>query len=113
MVGFDVLQRRLRDLVNERISNGEFTERGFARMLGISQPQVHNVLKGARKLSYPIADKMMARLEISAQELFTEAEIQAAQAKRLAGWIPRKPPVRDFHAQPMYDGRDGVRDRAV
>ena len=49
-VDFAALQSRLKHAVIRRIYNGEFTERGFARMLGISQPQVHNVLKGARKL---------------------------------------------------------------
>ncbi len=35
----------------ESNSNGELTERGFARSVGISQPHVHNVLKGVRNLS--------------------------------------------------------------
>ena len=37
--------------VRDRIHNGELTERRLARMIGMSQPHMHNVLKGARNLS--------------------------------------------------------------
>jgi plasmid maintenance system antidote protein VapI len=51
---FQDAQQRLLAYVRDRIHNGELTERGFARMIGISQPHVHNVLKGVRNLSIEI-----------------------------------------------------------
>jgi transcriptional regulator with XRE-family HTH domain len=48
-------QLRLLTYVRDRIHNGELTERGFARLIGMSQPHVHNVLKGVRNLSISIS----------------------------------------------------------
>jgi hypothetical protein len=74
IIGFGVLRLRLREIINHRIGNGEFTERGFARLTGVSQPQIHNVLKGARGLSPRIADLMLAKLGISLLDLLTPEE---------------------------------------
>jgi hypothetical protein len=49
-LAFADFQQRLISFVVAKIRNGEFTERGLARVLGVSQPQLHNVLKGARPL---------------------------------------------------------------
>jgi predicted XRE-type DNA-binding protein len=68
-VSFVALQARLIRLVNLRIKNGDFTERGLARILGISQSQVHNVLKGARRLQPELADHLMARLDMNVLDL--------------------------------------------
>ncbi|MGC2661900.1 MAG: helix-turn-helix transcriptional regulator [Bryobacteraceae bacterium] len=68
-VNFDTLQGRLIALANFRIRNGEFTERGLARMLQVSQPQMHNVLKGQRRLRWELADALLARLNISVLDL--------------------------------------------
>ena len=73
---FTVLQARLIRFVNLRIENGEFTERGLARILGISQPQVHNVLKGARKLKPEVADHIMRKLDMSLLDLLEPSELQ-------------------------------------
>ena len=47
-----------------RIANGEVTERALARRVGVSQSQMHNVLKGARTLSPKLADRLLVALEI-------------------------------------------------
>lgn len=94
-VGFGDLQSRLRDLVARRISNGEFTERGFARRLGISQPQIHNVLKGARKLSPAMADLILSTLNMTVVDLLTDVECAASLSARHAD-VPRKPPSHDL-----------------
>ena len=73
---FSGLQDRLRALVNMRINNGEFTERGLARLLGISQPQIHNVLKGRRKLNAALADRILGKFEMNVLDLFREPELQ-------------------------------------
>ncbi len=68
-VSFQALQSRLIRFVNLRIKNGDFTERGLARILGISQSQIHNVLKGARRLQPELADHLMAKLDVSLVDL--------------------------------------------
>lgn len=42
-----------------RLYNGELTERSLARVTGISQPHLHNVLKGKRLLSIPKLDQIL------------------------------------------------------
>lgn len=77
-VTFDGLQVRLLKLVNTRIHNGEYTERGLARILGISQSQLHNVLKGARKLHLDLADRFLAKFGLTLLDLFGEHELEEA-----------------------------------
>ena len=83
---FDVLQARLIQQVRLRINNGEFTERGLARLLGISQSQIHNVLKGARRLQMHLADRILMKLGLSAMDLLHEGELDAALRQRIANW---------------------------
>jgi hypothetical protein len=78
---FSTLQARLLEYVNTCIANGEFTERSLGRMTGISQPHIHNLLKGARKLSPEIADLLLAHLRISVLVLLTSEELASAPKK--------------------------------
>jgi predicted XRE-type DNA-binding protein len=107
---FTTLRHRLVDAVNARISNGEFSERGLARILGISQPQIHNVLKGARKLSPEIADVILMRLQISILDLLTPGELGYSPSRSTRSTdllalssfaeskgVPRKPPSSTLH----------------
>lgn len=66
---------RLIEFVNTRIRNGDFTERALAKLIGISQPQIHNVLKGARKLRPELADRLIRRFEMSVLDLLEPGEI--------------------------------------
>ena len=75
-VTFGALQTRLICAVNARIHNGNFTERGLARILGVSQPQIHNVLKGVRKLRTELADRLIRSLEMSVLDLFDIEELR-------------------------------------
>ncbi|HEX7360449.1 MAG TPA: helix-turn-helix transcriptional regulator [Bryobacteraceae bacterium] len=103
---FEELQERLLRLVRGRIGNGEFTERGLARMTGISQPQIHNYLKGARKLSPEFADRLMLRFDISILDLFEPSELLEQAAARAGG----KKPVRSelsWHARSDHFGSGG------
>jgi hypothetical protein len=70
-------QRRLISFVTAKIRNGEFTERGLARVLGVSQPQLHNVLKGARPLKPEFADCLLRQFEIGILDLVHRAELAA------------------------------------
>lgn len=73
-VTFATLERRLRRRVLERIHNGDFSERGAALLAGISQPHLHNALKGSRRLSPELADRLMVRLSIDFDELLEPGE---------------------------------------
>lgn len=108
-VSFRDLQDRLISFVVMKIRNGEFTERRLARVLGVSQPQLHNVLKGARPLKPEFADCLFKHFEIGVIDLLSRAELSARieemQAELAQLWLsalpagdgavaPRKPPLK-------------------
>ncbi len=66
---FQDLQGELVDLAREKVRTGQVTERGLARMCGMSQPHMHNVLKGIRSLSTSSADRLMNALGIHVADL--------------------------------------------
>jgi transcriptional regulator with XRE-family HTH domain len=115
-VDFRLLQLRLIAHVRARVRNGEISERSLARLTGISQPHIHNVLKGARLLSADMADQMLHRLRIDLVDLLTADEGGAAHGvppsqepadpgecrmvALLDGWIGRE------HPYPQAAGRD-------
>jgi len=66
---FETLQRRLLTRVRTSVTNGELTERGLARMIGISQPHMHHILKGVRALSLENADRILRRLDLTVLDL--------------------------------------------
>lgn len=55
----------LLELARKRVRSGEVSERGLARLSGISQPHMHNVLKGIRALSIESADRLMRGMEVT------------------------------------------------
>ena len=68
------LQTRVVRRMSARIRNGEFTERGLARLAGISQSHMHNVLKGVRTLSPELADQILDSLAMSVFDLIEPEE---------------------------------------
>ena len=68
------LQENLLRLVRERMHSGELTERGLARLTGISQPHIHNVLKGKRILSMDSSDLILASLRIDIRDLISPSD---------------------------------------
>jgi hypothetical protein len=95
------VQLRLLAYVRSQISNGELTERGFARLIGISQPHVHNVLKGVRKLSPNIFDVALKYLHLSMLDLVPSDELEAfLQSRRL----PRRSTEVRFLDRPIGPG---------
>jgi plasmid maintenance system antidote protein VapI len=60
---FHSLLEQLRQRVIERIAQGDVTERGLARKAGVSQPHLHNVLKGIRTMTPEVADRLMEALK--------------------------------------------------
>jgi antitoxin component HigA of HigAB toxin-antitoxin module len=68
------LQQRFVALLRKRVRNGELTERGLARMVGISQPHMHNVLHGKRTFSLETTDDMMRQLRVDVLDLIEPGE---------------------------------------
>ncbi len=52
-----------------RVRNGEMTERRLARLIGVSQPHMHNVLKGVRTLTPQVSDRILMELKMSVLDL--------------------------------------------
>lgn len=61
-------------VVQMKIRNGTVSERGLARNIGLSQPHLHNVLKGARKLTPEVADRLLYGLHLSVIDLLRAGE---------------------------------------
>lgn len=88
---FQILQARLIQNLRSKLDNGEFTERGLSRLTGISQPQVHNLLKGARKLSSESADLFLEAAHLSVSDLLNPCETGSVDA--FSGPVPPVPPT--------------------
>jgi hypothetical protein len=76
MPGFQELHRRLVLLLQERVRSWELTERGLARLTGISQPHIHNVLKGKRVFSKDTADAILVELHLDVLDLVEPRELR-------------------------------------
>ena len=74
---FHQLQQRLLDRLRQRIRSGEATERGLARIAGVSQPHLHNVLKGKRLLSVEMADEILRNLGLDVLDLLEPEELES------------------------------------
>jgi hypothetical protein len=73
-VTFGQLQIRLLRHLRDKIRNGEITERSLARITGISQPHLHNVLKEKRLLSAEKADRILCYLRLDLRALLELGE---------------------------------------
>ena len=76
-MSFHLLQLRVIADVQERVGRGDVTERGLARLTGISQPHLHNILKGVRVLSPHMADLILRQLHINLLDLLEPEESAA------------------------------------
>jgi hypothetical protein len=79
---FQDARLKLLAYARNQVRNGELTERGFARLIGISQPHAHNVLKGVRSLSPEIFDQALRNLHLSLLDLAPLDEIEAQLRSR-------------------------------
>ena len=70
---FHQLRERLLEEMRASIRCGDFTERGMARRLGVSQSHLHNVLAGVRALTFELADHVIVQLEIPWQRLWKDS----------------------------------------
>lgn len=76
------LQQRLLENLRHRVRSGEVTERSLARLAGLSQPHLHNVLKGKRFLSMDMADKILHNLQIGIMDLIAQDEFHRWHQRR-------------------------------
>jgi transcriptional regulator with XRE-family HTH domain len=87
---FVAMQERLLELVRMRIRNGELSQRHLARITGVSQPHMHNVLKGIRFLSTELADEILHQMHLSVTDLTGTAlapEGPCRSVPLLPGWL--------------------------
>ena len=70
------LQQCLLEELRQRVRSGAATERGLARLSGISQPHLHNVLKGKRILSFEKADEILVRLNLDVLDLIPPKQLR-------------------------------------
>ena len=64
------------------VGGGELTERGLARISGISQPHLHNVLKGKRLFSTEAADEVLRRMHLDIFDLIGDEDLVERQRRR-------------------------------
>lgn len=81
-LNFQDARLRLLAYVRNEIRNGELTERRLARLVGISQPHAHNVLKGVRTLSPQVFDLVLKYLHLSLLDLAPTEELEAQLERR-------------------------------
>uniref|UniRef100_Q023X0 Transcriptional regulator, XRE family n=1 Tax=Solibacter usitatus (strain Ellin6076) TaxID=234267 RepID=Q023X0_SOLUE len=79
---FDDLRARLISNLRLRVRSGEVTERSLARLTGVSQPHLHHILKGKRKLSLEMADLILRRLDMSVVDLLSPEELRERRPHR-------------------------------
>ncbi len=79
---FHDLQQRLVDELRLRVRSGAATERGLARLSGISQPHLHHVLKGKRTFSIEKSDEVLRRLQIDVLQLILMDELREPSRRR-------------------------------
>jgi plasmid maintenance system antidote protein VapI len=100
---FRDLQTLLIGYVVARIRNGEFSERSLARILGVSQPHLHNVLKGVRPLKPDFADILLRQFGINVLDLMRIADIRSylaqVEANQVEFWIEALQPAKDGASQ--------------
>jgi plasmid maintenance system antidote protein VapI len=73
-MNFNDMRERLRAELADRIKGGWITERGLARLAGISQSHVHHVLCGKRGVSMEMADRLMGCLNMSLVDLMRDED---------------------------------------
>jgi hypothetical protein len=71
---FHDLHGVLIDYLNQCVKSGEITERGLARRTGISQPHIHNALKGKRLFSWDSADAILRELGVDLLDLIARSD---------------------------------------
>lgn len=75
MINFSEIPRRFVIHLRERVHSGELTERGLALITGVSQPHIHNVLKGTRNFSVEMPGAILYHLNLDLIDLIRPDEL--------------------------------------
>ncbi|MCX6594408.1 MAG: helix-turn-helix transcriptional regulator [Acidobacteria bacterium] len=97
-MSFGHLSASLVIVLRRKVSNGEWTERSLALRAGISQPHVHQVLRGIRQISPLLADRLMEAANVCVYDLLDprELDIYLARHDRADQWLDWKPGAGPF-----------------
>ncbi len=95
---------RLRAFIRLQINGGEFTERSLARILRVSQPHLHNMLKGVRRINVDFADQVMAKFHISILDLITEKELWDFCEEKNPNWLTQAAKRKPAAKSPVRQG---------
>jgi hypothetical protein len=98
------LCRRILATARLRVHSGAVSERSLARRAGISQPHLHNALKGIRVLSPDAADRLMRALEVTVPQILWAGQAGAGVA---AGVVAGVVAGDDFIPVPLLRDRIG------
>ncbi|MGH9674412.1 MAG: helix-turn-helix domain-containing protein [Bryobacteraceae bacterium] len=93
-IGFEALHDLLAAHLRRKVREGQCTERGLARLVGLSQPHMHNAIKGAREMSFRTADKVLRALRITIHDLLAEAGAGAPRKVATSAEAGRTRPAR-------------------
>ena len=61
-----------------RVASGSLTVRRLARQIGVSQPHMHNIMKGKRSLTIELADRLLQFQHLSVLDLAKASELGEA-----------------------------------
>jgi hypothetical protein len=100
-VTFEILLSKLREVLREKVKNGQLTERGLARLTGVSQPHLHNILKGIRSLPPELADQLVTLAGLDLPHLMEASRSPTGQAGILG-----KAPGNSREMEILGDGRE-------
>jgi hypothetical protein len=95
-MNFTTLQDRLRRLLLDKISAGEFTGMALAARTGFQQAHISNFLNQKRSLSLDAMDQVLSSLNLSVVDLLDSAEIDRRST-------PAPSCDRQFEAVPLVD----------
>ena len=70
---------RVVEIARAEVRSGKISERQLARLAGLSQPHLHNILKGVRVLTPHMADLILRQLHVNLLDLL-EPEESAARS---------------------------------
>jgi len=62
--------------IQQLVRNGDFTECGLARFLGLSQPHMHNVLNGIRPVTPEVFDLILERFGMDVLDFYPRADVE-------------------------------------
>jgi hypothetical protein len=82
------LAARLVRHLQEMVRRGETSERSLARLTLYSQPHIHNILHGKRRMTLELADQLMSLLGIPVLALLTQEELGGRSPARAGGTLP-------------------------